>query len=143
MKNRYVAAATMLVAGLVYSGVASAHGTEKHDKHAADEQMKRLHAIMPMFSLVVADLENAIEKGDAAAVELQAGKMLRAIPDLKKSRPHKNVKQHKKFVELAESLELTLISTRLMAGKGDFNGARKAFKKVEEVCAACHVKFRD
>jgi hypothetical protein len=86
MGNRSVAAAIVLVVGLAYSGVAFAHGTEKHDKHAAaDAQMKKLHAIMPMFSLVSAELEKAIEKRDMAAVELEAGKMLQAIPKLIRS----------------------------------------------------------
>lgn len=144
MKNRSIAAVTFLVIGLACSDVVFAHGTEKHDKHAAaDAQMKKLHAIMPMFSLVSAELEKAIEKRDTATVELEAGKILRAIPELKKSKPHKNVNQHKKFVELATSLELALTSTKVMAEKGDFTGARKAFEKVEETCATCHTKFRD
>ena len=144
MKNGRVVAVLFLTVGLAYSGIAFAHGTQKHDKHAtADTQMKKLHAMMPMFSLATANLEKAIEKGDAAGVELEIEKLLQAMPELKKSKPHKNVKQHKRFVELAESLELTLTSTRLMAAKGDFNGARKAFKKVEDVCTACHAKFKD
>jgi hypothetical protein len=33
--------------------------------------------------------------------------------------------------------------TLKLAKKGDFVGAKTAFKKVEEQCAACHAKFRD
>jgi soluble cytochrome b562 len=144
MKNRSAAAATILVIGLAYSSVVFAHGTEKHDKHAAaDAQMKKLHAIMPMFAIVSAELEKALEKRDTAAVELEAGKILLAIPELKKSKPHKNVKQLKRFVELAESLELSLTSIKALAEKGDFTGAKAAFKKIEKTCASCHAKFRD
>ncbi|MBT0663040.1 cytochrome c [Geobacter pelophilus] len=145
MKRTIVITVSCLALGLLsVAGSALAHGTEKHDKgKLADVQMKKLHTMMPLFSLVSAELEKAIEKRDSAAVELEAGKMLRAIPELKKSKPHKNVNQQKKFVELAESLELALTSTNVMAEKGDFAGARKAFKKVEETCAACHAKFRD
>ena len=46
-----------------------AHGTEKHDNMVpVDSQMKKLHAIMPMFSLACANMETAIEKGEIAIV---------------------------------------------------------------------------
>jgi cytochrome c556 len=120
----------------------SAHGTDAHSGHM-DEQMKKLHAIMPMFSVASAELESALEKGDATAAKVQADQILAAVPDLKKSKPHKNVKQQKKFVELATKLEIMVISTVDLANKGDIAEARLAFKKVEEACAACHAKFRD
>jgi soluble cytochrome b562 len=126
------------------SGVAFAHGTEKHgDTAQADAQMKKLHAIMPMFSVASANLEASLEKGDVAAVETEAGKILAALPDLKKSKPHKNVKQRKKFVGFVSTLEATVTSTVVLAKKGDIAGAKAAFKKAENVCAACHAKFRD
>lgn len=144
MPIRCITVVTFLMVGLAYSGVAFAQGKQKHDKHAvADVQMKKLHAMMPMFSLAAANLEKAVEKGDAAAVELEVEKMLGAIPELKKSKPHKNAKQHATFVKFADSLEFTLTSTRVMTAKGDFNGARKAFKMVEKTCTDCHAKFRD
>lgn len=121
---------------------ASAHGRDPRGGRV-DEQMKKLHAIMPMFSVASAELESALEKGDAGAATASAGKILAAVPDLKKSKPHKNIKQHKKFVELAARLEKSVISTVDLIHKNDLSGARAAFKKVEEVCAACHAKFRD
>lgn len=121
-----------------------AQGKEKHGKAATSAaQMKKQHAMMPMFSVASARLEAALDKGDAAAVEAEAGKMLAAIPDLKKSKPHKNVKQRKNFVELSINFEETVISTVDLAKKGDIAGAKTAFKKAEEICAACHAKFRD
>lgn len=143
MKNR--STITCLVLGmLALSGMAFAHGTEKHGKTTpADAQMKKLHAMMPMFSVASAKLEAAIEKGDAATVEVEAGKILKALPDLKKSKPHKNVNQRKKYVELATTLGMAINSTAHLAQKGDFAEAKTAFKKVEETCAACHAKFRD
>jgi len=129
---------------LTIYGQAFAHGTEKHGKSKpADAQMKKLHDMMPMFSVASAKLGTAIEKGDAAAVEVEAGKILSVLPDLKKSKPHKNVKQRSKFVELAKKQEEALTSTVDRAKKGDFPGARAAYKKVEQVCAECHAKFRD
>jgi cytochrome c556 len=141
----------LLIAVVLSAGIllikpieSSAHGTEKHDKTAAaDARMKKLHAMMPMFSVASAELELAIEKGDAAAAKSQAGRILAAVPDLKKSNPHKNVKQRKKFVEFASNLEETVTSTVVLTKKGDIAGAKAAFKKADEACAACHAKFRD
>lgn len=120
----------------------SAHGRDAHGDHM-DEQMKKLHAIMPMFSVASAGLESALEHGDATAAKAHADKILAAVPDLKKSKPHKKVKQRKTFVVLATKLEETVTTTVDLSKKGDFPGAKAAFKKVQEICAACHTKFRD
>ncbi|HEY3309082.1 MAG TPA: cytochrome c [Desulfuromonadaceae bacterium] len=145
MKNRYTIAIVCLVLGaLALSGVAFGHGTEKHGKTApADAQMKKLHAMMPMFSIASAKLEAALEKGDAAAAESEAHRIVVALPDLKKSRPHKNFSQKKKFVDLANSLGTAVNLTTELAKKDDFAGAMGAFKKVEQACMACHAMFRD
>jgi soluble cytochrome b562 len=120
----------------------SAHGKDTRGG-VMDAQMKKLHAIMPMLSVTSAELESALEKGDSAAAKIQADKILTAIPDLKKSKPHKKIKQRKKFVEFASNLDETVTSTIELIQRNDLPGAKVAFKKVEEVCAACHAKFRD
>lgn len=134
-----------LVSGsLAIYAVAFARGTEKHGKTAAvDVQMKKLHAMMPLLSVVSAKLESALEKGDIAAVETEGNKIRAAVPDLKKAKPHKNIKQRKSFVELATNLDKAVISTVELAKKGDIAGAKAAFKQVEETCAECHTKFRE
>jgi soluble cytochrome b562 len=142
MRNSCIGITLTLALGL--STVAIAHGTEKHGKAATSAaQMKKQHAMMPMFSVASAKLEAALDKGDVAAVEAEAGKIMVVLPDLKKSKPHKNVKERKKFVELATDFEKTVASTLDLAKKGDFAGAKTAFKKGEEICAACHARFRD
>lgn len=134
----------LITASLFIYGVAFGHGTVKHDQmHPADDQMKKLHAMMPMFSIASAELETALEKGDLAAAKTQADRILAAIPDLKKSKAHKNGTQRKKFVELATKLHESVTSTADLANKGDLAGAKTAFKRVEETCAACHARFRD
>ncbi len=145
MRIRSIIALMCVLSGsLAQSGVAFAHGTEKHDKMSpADAQMKKLHAMMPMFSVASANMETALGKGDAAAVKKEAGKILAAVPDLKKSKPHKNLKQRKKFMKLATSLGTSVTSTVELAKKSDFIGAKESFKKVEQTCAACHATFRD
>jgi soluble cytochrome b562 len=138
--------AVVLSAGILFIKPieTSAHGTGKHDKtSAADVRMKKLHDMMPMFSAASAGLESSLEKGDATTAKTQADRILAAVPDLKKSKPHKNVKQLKKYVGLATKLEETVTSTVNLANKGDIVGAKTAFKKVEEACAACHARFRD
>ncbi len=145
MKKRSTVVTAGIVAGmLITSAAAFAHGIDKHGAMVhPDAQMMKMHAMMPMFSLASAGLESALEKGDIAAVEAEAGRITSATPDLKKSTPHKNVSQRKKFVGHATALEKTVTSTVALAKKGDFAGAKIAFGKVEEACAACHAKFRD
>lgn len=121
---------------------ASAHGKDSRGG-TIDTQMKKLHAMMPVFSVASAELDSALEKGDAVAAKAQADKILAAVPDLKKSKPHKNFKKRKQFAELATNFEKTVTSTVELIKKGDLAGAKTAFKKVEAVCAACHAKFRD
>ena len=131
----------MMVVSLAPVSVSSAHGKDAQSREA--EQMKILHAMMPMFSVAAANLETAIDKGESTTVKLNAEKILAAVPDLKKSKPHKNKKQLKKFVEFAMALEESVSSTADLAAKGDIGGAKIAFKKVEATCSACHAKFRD
>ncbi len=134
----------LMLGSLALSGLAFAHGTEKHGKTApADTQMEKLHAMMPIFSQLSANLEAALEKGDTVAADAEGSKILSTLPDLKKSKPHKNIKQRKRFVELATSFEEAITSTVDLAKNGDFAGAKAAFKNAEEICAACHAKFRD
>ena len=143
-KGSTIITLSLLMSLLTQSGAAFAHGTEKHGKTAAaDAQMKKLHEMMPMFSGAAAGVESALEKGEINVVEIEADKIMDAISDLKKSKPHKNVKQRKKFVEIATKLEEAVTSTVALAKKDDLAGAKVAFKKVEETCAACHAKFRD
>jgi cytochrome c556 len=143
MPHRLLIAALCLGLALNASA-ARAHGSAAHGgDQAAQDQMKKLHAMMPMFSIALADLESALEKGDAARAGQEADRILAAVPDLKKSRPHKNVKQRKQFVAAASGLES---SVKAVAGKvreGDLAAARGTFKDVEAQCAACHERFRD
>ena len=129
---------------LTLSGSAFGHETEKHGKMVpVDDQMRKLHAMMPMFSVASAGLETALDKNEALKAETEAAKILAAIPDLKKSKPHKNIKQRKKFVEHASDLEKTVITTVSLIKNGDPVQAKAAFKTIEEICVACHAKFRD
>jgi cytochrome c556 len=141
---RILMIALFLAAGslLVMPVKVLAHGKEEH-KVVMDEQMKKLHAIMPMFSLASAQMETALEKGDLAIVESEAEKITAAVPELKKSKPHKNIKQWSKFVYHASNLEKAVITTVDLAKKRDSVEAKAAYKKIEETCAACHAKFRD
>lgn len=143
MKNGFVFVimCPVLVMSTLY-GVAFAREAEIHGEKA-DTQMHKLHAMMPIFAVASAKLKLALEKGDVMAVAAEAGKILIALPDLKKSQPHKNVDQREKFVGFATNLEKTVTTTVSLAKKGDLAGARTAFKKAEETCAACHAIFRD
>ncbi|GFO70808.1 hypothetical protein GMLC_43870 [Geomonas limicola] len=123
-------------------GIAAAHGTGEHGGMSHDPQMQKLHAMMPMFSESSAQLETALAKGDQAAADHEAGRILAAIPDLKKSRPHRNVKLKKGFVKLAGQLGEQTTQVRDLARKGEFPAARAAFQKLEATCGECHEKYR-
>lgn len=143
MKNGFVLVIMCpVLVMLTFYGVAFAREAEMHGEKA-DMQMHKLHAMMPIFAVASAKLKLALEKGDVMAVAAEAEKILVALPDLKKSQPHKNIDQREKFVEFAANLEKTVTTTVSLARKGDLAGARTAFKKAEETCAACHVVFRD
>jgi soluble cytochrome b562 len=139
--NTTIAITCLMIGTSVLWGVAFAHAREKHEP--ADAQMKKLHAIMPMFSMALAQMETALESGSIADVEAQGSKILAAIPDLKKSKPHKNIKQRKRFVELATVLDKSIVSTVALAKKGDIASAKAAFKQIEKTCAECHANYRD
>ena len=99
--------AVITVCALLFvQGGAFAHEGEKHEqKHKTDTQMQKLHGMMPMYAMALAKLEAALEKGDAAAVGAEAGKMLATTPDLRKGKPHKNLKQLKTFRSIAAGFE--------------------------------------
>lgn len=140
MKISSIIALTCLIFEIL-AIIGFAHGIDRHGMD--DPQMKRLHAMMPMFSEELAKLEGALKKGDAALVQLQCDKILRELLALKKSRPHKNAKERKKFVELATNLETSVIVTANLVQRGDLAAGRGAFKRIEATCIACHAKFRD
>lgn len=142
--KKLVLIAVLLGAGimLVRPVLVSAHGKDPRGG-LVDTQMKKLHAMMPMFSMASAELEKALEKGDATAALIQADKIKAATPDLRKSKPHKNIKQRQKFVELVTSFDGAMSTTVDLIKKNDFSGAKTTFKQVEELCATCHVIFRD
>lgn len=137
------AAAITACAFMLIQGAAFAHEGEKHGgKQKTDAQMQKLHDMMPMYGAALANVEKALEKKDAAAVEAEAGKMLATTPDLKKAKPHKNLKQLKTFRNIAAGFESDLKETVELAKKGDFVKAKTAFGKAESKCAECHAKFR-
>ena len=133
------ACAILLAQGAVY-----AHEGEKHQgRHKADAQMERLHKMMPVYAQIQAKISEAIEKGDGAAVEAETGKILATTPDLKKAKPHKNLKELKTFRRIATAFEGEIKETAALAKKGDFTGARAAFANAQKKCDECHAKFRD
>jgi cytochrome c556 len=145
MKSRCIIILICLVVGSsTLSGLAFAHGTEKHGKMVpTDTQMKRLHAMMTVFSVASAEMEMAIEKSDATGVKAQANRILSAVPDLKKSKPHKNIKQITVFKSIAGKMGVDITKIVTLAEKDNFAEAKVVFKNMEARCTECHTKFRD
>jgi soluble cytochrome b562 len=109
-----------------------------------NRNVKMLGGLMGKRSVVVTlSMEKALEKGEISLLESEAEKITAEIPDLKKSKPHKNIKQQSTFIDHATNLENAVTKTVNLATKGNLVEAKAAFKKVEKTCTACHAKFRD
>jgi cytochrome c556 len=134
-----------LICAFQLSQVAAfAHEGKEHTQDQNDEaQMHKLHKMMPMYAQVQARITEALEKGDATAVETETGKLTATIPDLKKAKPHKNLKQLKTFRNIAVGFGKDLKETVTLVKNGDFDKAKDVFKKAEAKCAECHAIFRD
>lgn len=145
MNRRFLTiAASLFVALVVFQSAAFAHEVEKHGRgHKAGAQMQKLHDMMPVYAQAQAKFTEALKKGDAKTVETETGKILATTADLKKAKPHKNLKELQTFKGMAIAFEEDVKTTAALAKKGDFEGAKAAFKKAEEKCTECHTKFRD
>jgi cytochrome c556 len=141
---------TIIVAALI-TGVVSiavfrpvpARAQMEHGGMHMDEPMAAQHRLMAIYAQALAKINAALQKGDAALVKTETRKMLATIPELKKLTPHKNRKGQKAIGRIAAAFEADLKTTSARAAKRDLAGAREAFRKAEEKCAACHAKFRD
>lgn len=140
MRKLLLDAAAVVLAGTVAVSPALAH---EHHGMAHDAQMEKLHAMMPVFATASARIQVAVKKKDAAAVDAEAGKIVAAIPDLKKSKPHKHASQRKKYVQLAEQLGRHASAVTAEAKKGDFSAAGKEYSRLSKTCDACHAIYRD
>lgn len=128
----------------IQSGDALAHGTEKHGKTVTgDAHMKKLHGMMPMISTCSANIEAALNKGDAALIVAEADKVNSAISELNRTKLHKNNKQSRVIVQQTNKLGAAINSTKDLATKGDFTAAKASFKDVEKSCTACHAIFQN
>ncbi|WP_236685522.1 cytochrome C [Geobacter pickeringii] len=128
---------------LLAQGSAFAHEGETHGTKHHDAQMVKLHKMMPMYAQLQAKINGALGRGDAATVEIEAGKILATIPDLKKAKPHKNLKKIGTFRNMADAFGLGVTTSATLAKRGDIAGAAAAFRKAEEKCNECHATFRD
>lgn len=134
---------TMIVAFLLAQGWAWAHEGETHEmRHKGDEQMQKLHHIMPMYAQAQAKINEALAKKDAETTKAETEKILATITDLKKAKPHKNLKEIEAFRKIAAAFAGDVKKTAVLAKNGDFVGATGAFQSAQGRCNECHAKFR-
>lgn len=143
MRIRTVLAVTAGLFSSMFAQAVPLHGGMEHDGMHMDESMARQHRMMAMYAQSQAKINESLQKQDAVTVEAETRKILATIPDLKKTRPHKNVKVRKEIIRIAAAFERDLKATVVNLNKRDFIGARKAFNRAEGKCSACHAKFRD
>jgi cytochrome c556 len=140
-----------IIAAALITGIVSITGFRpvpvsaqmQHGRMHMDESMAAQHRLMAFYTQASARINASLQKGDAGTVETETRKLLATIPELKKVTPHKNRKGQKAIGRIAAAFEADLKTTAARAAKRDLVGARKAFGKAEEECAACHAKFRD
>lgn len=136
------ATAVATVCGLLmFQSNSFAHEGEMHGAHI-DAQMQKLHEMMPMYATAITKVAAALEKRDMAVVKAETVKMLATIPDLKKSKPHKNLKQLGTYRGIAAGFAGDLEKMANLANKGDLVPLKAALRKVGSRCAECHAKFR-
>jgi len=141
----------MIIASTLISGIVSftvfrpvpVHALMEHSGMHAEVHMAAQHRLMATYAQAQAKIKEALEKANAEVVQNEIKKLLATIPELRKVTPHKNRKGQKAIERIAAAFEADLKTTAARAAKRDLAGARKAFGKVEEKCAACHAKFRD
>jgi soluble cytochrome b562 len=124
-------------------GASVAHEGHEHGHEKADAQMAKLHKMMPRYQSSQQAIKTALEKGDVATIEKETAYLLSTIPDLKKSKPHKRVKEVGDFRAIADRFRKDIESTVAFAQKGDLGGAKASFSDAQKQCNACHTKFRD
>ena len=128
---------------LLDEGASFAHEGEAHGKHMADANMAKMHKMMPNYAKFQARINAALEKGDVATIAKETGYLLSTSGDLKKAKPHKQLKELKEFHKIADDFEKDVKNTAELAQKGDLNGAKASFANARKRCDACHAKFRD
>lgn len=127
---------------LLVSAAAQAREEQQHGKHHAEAQMAKLHKMMPRYAKAQALIEKSLDRGDLKTVAKQADYLLSTTPDLKKSKPHKNVAQLEEFQKIAAEFEVEVNKVTKSAKAGDIAGARAAFASAKDRCNSCHTKFR-
>jgi cytochrome c556 len=136
---------TALVSALLLCLAAAvfAHEGMEHGGKRMGEAMARQHRLMAMYARTAAEIDESLKKGDAAAVEAGTRKILVSIPELKRMRPHKNLKERNAFPKIAAAFAADIKAVAANVKKGDFPGAMESFRSAEGKCNECHAKFRD
>jgi len=134
--------ALICCAVLLTAGVSFAHEGEDHQHHH-DGQMAKLHKMMPKYASSREAINAALAKGDLVAVNKETAYLLSTTADLKKSKPHKRLKELEKYQQMAGEFEQDVKNTAESARKGDLDGARSSFAKAQNLCNTCHAGFRD
>lgn len=133
----------LLLVVLTVEGTSFAHEGHVHGHEKSDAQMAKLHKMMPQYGRSQEAIKGALDKGDVATVEKETAYLLSTIPDLKRSKPHKRVKEVADFKAIAEGFRKDVQLTAALAQKGDLAGAKASFGDAQHQCDECHNRFRD
>lgn len=141
--NMKLFAAMTAVGVLAVAASVDAAGGHKHGSHHGDQQMAKLHQMMPRYGAAQASIAAALADGDLKAVVADASYILSTTKDLRQSKPHKHLERLDEYRAIASGFEQEVVKVAKTAEKGDAAGAKAAFEKAQKLCDACHAKFRD
>lgn len=146
--NRLFSLLAFALVVIVLSVPARSHGPDPHKEQShtpggGAEAMKAQHERMARFQEAARKLTEALILSDRKSADEAAAMLARSLAGHENDVPHKNRSRsreyHGLFVELGKRTET--LRADLSAGK--FPKAAGSYGRVLEVCASCHVKFRD
>ena len=133
---------------IVLSVPARGHGPDPHKEQShppsgGEEAMKAQHERMARFQEAARKLTEALILSDRKSADDAAALLVRSLAGHEKDIPHKNRSQSKEFHGLFVELGKRTVALRADLSAGKLPKAAGSYGRVLEICASCHMKFRD
>lgn len=119
------------------------HKEAPHPPSGGDEAMKAQHERMVRFQEAARKLTEALILSDRKSADDAAALLIRSLAGHEHDIPHKNSSRSKEFHSLFVELGKRTEALRADLSAGKFPKAAGSYGRTLEVCATCHMKFRD
>ncbi|NNF83819.1 MAG: cytochrome c [Deltaproteobacteria bacterium] len=142
------AVSMLALAGILLQPLpAKAHGPPEKGEMAhhgvGKEAMKAQHERMASFKEAADMLSNAIIHSATRLAKEGAEKLVQSLIGHERDVPHKNLSHAKEFQQLYGELGKRAENLKAAVETDDLPRSAVAYGRILEVCATCHVKFRD